>query len=241
MTDGIDDDRPARNRGENCCRSKAARYKLQMMLNRNPWTMPASNDDVKGRFFGKGVYPHQFAKSLLNPLRAIVLSRKTLIRRLGLTRGMTVLELGPGPGYFSIDVASAIAPGRLLLLDIQPEMLAMAARRLEAAGVTNFETHAGDARSLPFTDDSVDVAYMVTVLGEVTQAAACLGEIARVLKPQGLLSVSEARGDPDRLPEREVRAMAEAAGFAYERTFRGLLQYTINLRKPDPSPAREPE
>ena len=194
---------------------------------------PKSPDEnPMARLTGKGVYPWQFARSLLNPLRAIILSRNQLIRRLGLVPGLTVLELGPGPGYFSIAVARGIAPGTLLLMDIQPQMLAIASARLEAASCTNFETCTGDASRLPYPDASVDTTFMVTVLGEVTEREACLAEIYRVLRPGGLLSVSEMRGDPDYLREPEVHAMAGRAGFVRENIFKGLLHYTLNARKP---------
>lgn len=194
--------------------------------------MPSTNDSPLARATGKGVYPHQFARSLLNPLRGLILSHGRLVKRLALEAGMTVLEPGPGPGYFSIAVARAIVPGTLHMLDIQPEMLAIAARRLQKAGVTNFVTHAGDAKSLPIPDASIDVIFLVTVLGEIVERDAFLEEAFRVLQPGGLLSVSEMRGDPDRLPERDVATMTAAAGFRPERTFHGFLHYTFNTRKP---------
>ena len=70
----------------------------------------------------------------LFPLRRIVLSPKTLIGHLHLTRTSRVLEVGPGPGLFSIDVARAIPEGRLELVDIQIEMLRKARGRLRRAG-----------------------------------------------------------------------------------------------------------
>ena len=190
------------------------------------------NDDTMARLTGKGVYPHQYARSLLNPLRGLILSNRKLIRRIGLISGTTVLELGPGPGYFSVPVARAIAPGMLLLLDIQPEMLAFACKRLQAAGCDNFEASAGDASALPFDDASVDTVFMVTVLGEVVRPEACIAEVARVLRPNGLLSISEMRGDPDYIRLADLLTLTAAAGFRQERTFRGLLHYTLNTRKP---------
>lgn len=190
------------------------------------------NNDIESRLRGKGVYPHQHARSLLNPLRRLIVSPGRLTKRLGLDEGMTVLELGPGPGYFSVAAARAIPAGRLLLFDIQQEMLDMAAQRLIAGGQDHFETHVGDGKRLPFANDSVDVTFLFTVLGEVEEPQACLSEIFRVLRPGGLLSVSEQKGDPDYLNEDVVAKLTAQSGFEHERTFRGLLHYTFNTRKP---------
>lgn len=192
--------------------------------------MDRDSRELKTSVRGKGVYPHESARMLLNPLRALILSPRKLIERLRLAPGMTVLELGCGPGYFSPAVARAIPDGRLLLFDIQPEMLMMAAERLRKAGIVNFETWCGNARKLPFDNASVDVAFMVTVLGEVEENEACLSELRRVLKPNGRLSVTEMRGDPDYLDEARVRHMAGKVGFAHEHTFKGLLHYTLNAK-----------
>ena len=57
--------------------------------------------DVWRRFTGRGTYPHELAVMLLFPLRRIVLSPERLVRHLHLTRSSRVLEVGPGPGFFS--------------------------------------------------------------------------------------------------------------------------------------------
>lgn len=190
--------------------------------------MNRDSGELKTSLGGKGIYPHESARMLLNPLRNLILSPRRLIERLALETDMTVLEVGCGPGFFSRAVASAIPDGRLLMFDIQPEMLTMAAGRMHKAHLANFETWCGNAKKLPFDDRSVDVAFMVTVLGEVEDGAACLAELHRVLKPDGRLSVTEMKGDPDYLDEELVRRMTGDAGFAHEHTFKGMLHFTLN-------------
>jgi SAM-dependent methyltransferase len=106
--------------------------------------------DVWRRFSGRGTYPHELAGMLLFPLRRIVLSPERLVARLHLTRTSRVLEIGPGPGFFSIDVARAVPQGRLELMDIQAEMLQKARRRLRRAGVANAGYTQANAVKLPF-------------------------------------------------------------------------------------------
>ena len=67
----------------------------------------------------------------------------------------------------------------------------MARKRLERKGITNVEYRQGDAVSLPAEDESFDVAFLVAVLGEVPDRGAALREIRRVLRPVGLLSITE--------------------------------------------------
>ena len=122
--------------------------------------------------------PPEHAPHLLSPIRGLVLSPGALVRRLQLEPDSTVLELGPGPGYFSPAVARAVPGGRLVLADVQQEMLDMARDRLEKLGLENVEYCLAPGDSLPLEDESVDVAFLSAVLGEVPDRASCLAEPA---------------------------------------------------------------
>ncbi len=180
-----------------------------------------------------GPMSYQHASHLLNPLRRLILSPKQLAKRLDLREDSKVLELGPGPGYFSLEVARSIPAGKLVLADIQQEMLDMARKRLEKRGIANVEYQKGDAASLPLDSESFDVVYLVAVLGELPGRGQCLREIHRLLGPKGLLSITEQPGDPDFMPMAEVKRLAEREGFHFERTYGRGRNYTINFRKLD--------
>lgn len=193
--------------------------------------------DVWRRFTGRGTYPHELAFLLLTPLRALVLSPAEVVRRLGAAPDARVLEVGPGPGYFSRAVAAHLGRGRLELLDLQREMLAKARRWLLRGGGRARATAGftqGDAARLPYRDGAFDAAFLVAVLGEVPDPPACVAEVARVLRHGGVLSVSELPGDPDALSEPAVRRMAEAAGLAPAERFATRGGFTANYRKPGP-------
>ena len=176
--------------------------------------------------------PYTLAPHLLKPARAIILSPGALVRRLGLRPDFTVLELGPGPGYFSPAVARALPAGKLVLVDVQPEMLDMARNRLEGKGIGNVEYHCGTASALPVETSSCDVVFLVAVLGEVPDRGACLREIHRVLRPNGLLSVTEIGiGDPDFIPLPELQSSVQAAGFQRCARHGRLFHYTLGFRK----------
>ena len=130
----------------------------------------------------------------------------------------TVLEVGPGTGYYSLDVARWIGPsGTLHLFDLQQEMLDHTMRRARAAGLENLEPRQGDARALPYPDATFDAGFLVAVLGEIPDQAAALSELRRVLKPGGRLVVGELAGDPHMVTARALRERAERAGLQFER------------------------
>jgi SAM-dependent methyltransferase len=131
--------------------------------------------DLLARLWGPGVYPVEYARALVNPLRHLICPAWLIVRRLQVKPTDRVLEIGSGPGYFSPSVARRLTEGRLTLYDVQIGMLEMAAKRLERCGCGNFECRAGDAASLPFPDRAFDLAFMVAVLGEVSDRAAAMG------------------------------------------------------------------
>jgi ubiquinone/menaquinone biosynthesis C-methylase UbiE len=186
---------------------------------------------VGSRIAGKGVFPYQAAFTLLIPLRNIFISPRRLVRRLALEPGMQVLELGPGPGYFSIRVTKALAGGCLVLADIQPEMLAYARRRLEKRKIVNVEYYLCDGKNFDLPDSRFDRIFMVTVLGEVENREEYMEEFRRLLKPGGILSVSEQAGDPDKMSVEELQELAGRHGFSFDRFFGSKRNFTINFRK----------
>jgi len=181
---------------------------------------------------GKGVYPVKYARWLLNPLRYLIAPPGRIVRRLRLLPTDRVLEIGCGPGFFSPAIARSVPAGHLMLLDVQASMLEMAAKRLEKYGLANFTTVTGMAESLPFSEGAFDVVLMVTVLGEVPDRAAAVKEVARVLRPGGRFSSTEAAGDPDRVSGAELDELAALAGLTKGASWQGLLVQTFNYDKP---------
>ena len=171
--------------------------------------------DVWARFSGRGTYPHELASLLLIPLRSAILSPSQLVSQLQLTASSRVLEVGPGPGFFSVAVARAVSRGRLDLVDIQLEMLGHARRRLQDAGVRHAAFTQASAVQLPFRDAVFDVAFLVAVLGEVPDPAACLTSIARVLKPGGRLVIAELPGDPDVLTADQLQEFVVGTSLSF--------------------------
>ncbi|WP_343125833.1 class I SAM-dependent methyltransferase [Gemmatimonas sp. UBA7669] len=171
--------------------------------------------DLWRRGLGRGVFPHQLWWVLELPWRRVVLSPSRLVRQLPLRPDTVALELGPGSGYYSRHVATQLPAGRLILCDVQVEMLRRNQVRRGASTTGQVVCVAGDAAHLPFESASVDVVYMVTVFGEVRDQSGCLREIARVLGPAGTLAISEHLPDPDFCRFSALRRQVERAGFVF--------------------------
>ncbi len=143
----------------------------------------------------------------------------------------TVLELGPGPGYFSIPVAQKIKSGRLYLADIQQEMLDFAKRRLQRKKLHHVEYYLCDGKGINFADNFFDRIYMVTVIGEVENKDEYIADCYRMLKPNGILSISELAGDPDKMTIEELKKLIKKQKFKEYKIYGNRRNYTINFKK----------
>jgi ubiquinone/menaquinone biosynthesis C-methylase UbiE len=145
--------------------------------------------------------------------------------------GERVLEVGPGTGYYTLELVEWVGEdGVVEIFDIQQEMLDHTMRAAAERGATNVRATQGDARSLPYEDDTFDAAVLVTVLGEIPDQDAALRELARVLKPGGRLVVGELFGDPHMVTLGSLRRRAEAAGLVYEGRAGPRLGFFARLR-----------
>jgi ubiquinone/menaquinone biosynthesis C-methylase UbiE len=183
------------------------------------------------RAFGRGVFPHQMAWVLDLPGRGLIMSARTVAGRLPIRPDAKVLEVGAGSGYYSVEVARRIPDGELTLIDLQQEMLEKCAEKLKSAGIRNFSTRQADGKSLPFADGSFDALFMVTVFGEIEDREAFLREAARVLRPNGLISITEHHPDPDFEPAHEVAECLDEHGFVPLQKLGWRWAYTLNASK----------
>ena len=144
--------------------------------------------------------------------------------------GERLLEVGPGTGYYALEIAQWVAPdGTLDIFDIQQEMLDHTMRAAAERGISNIAPTQGDARSLPYPDDHFDGAYLVTVLGEIPDQDAALRELRRVIKPGGRVVVGELFGDPHMVSQGSLRRRAPGAGLRVERHLGGRLWHYTRL------------
>jgi SAM-dependent methyltransferase len=113
-----------------------------------------------------------------------------MIERLGIADDQQHLDIASGTGEPGLSIAERAPGGRVVLTDLAPEMLDVAARRARAQGVSNVETRVCSADDLPFGDgtfDSVSVRFGYMFFPDLAQATA---EFVRVLRPGGRLCAS---------------------------------------------------
>ena len=146
--------------------------------------------------------------------------------------GERILEVGPGTGYYTLEMAEWVKPGgRVDILDLQQEMLEHTMRSAAERGLDNITPTQADASAMPYEEGTYDAAFLVTVLGEIPDQDAALRELARVLRPGGRLVVGELLGDPHYVRLAPMRLRASGAGLSYERRAGNAMGYFARFAK----------
>jgi ubiquinone/menaquinone biosynthesis C-methylase UbiE len=183
------------------------------------------------RFF-KFPAPSFLSVFLDSPLRKAIQPPAQVVDWARVEPGMHVLELGPGPGTFTLEIAGRVGDsGRVTAVDISPAMIARLEAKLEKAGAPNVTARVAEAYELPLPDSSVDRVFMVTVLAEIPGREQALAEIQRVLKPDGLLAVGEFIVDPDFPLPQTVTGWCRQSGFQLVDLNGNLVHYVALFKK----------
>lgn len=134
------------------------------------------------------VCPWWLGYLLASPLRRLMANPRKLLAPY-VHEGMTVLEPGPGMGFFTLELARLVgASGRVVALDIQSKMLDGLKRRLAKAGLlerVNIRLVQPDSMGLSDLMSSLDFALAFAVLHEMPSASSFFTELSRALKPGG--------------------------------------------------------
>jgi ubiquinone/menaquinone biosynthesis C-methylase UbiE len=164
----------------------------------------------------KRVCPWWLGYLLASPLRRLMVEPRKLLAPY-VHEGMTVLEPGPGMGFFTLELARLVGvSGRVLALDIQSKMLDRLERRLTNAGLlarVDIRLVQPDSVGLADLAGSVDFVLAFAVVHEVPSAGPFFAELSRALKPGGSILFAEPVGHvKPALWDAELEA-ASQAGF----------------------------
>jgi ubiquinone/menaquinone biosynthesis C-methylase UbiE len=112
--------------------------------------------------------------------------------RAGVTPGATVLDVGAGPGFGTIDLAQLVTPsGRVIAVDESERFLRHLAERARSLGIAHVETRAQDVQRLDVPAASVDIAYARWVLCFTPRPEDVVARVAAALKPGGVFAVQD--------------------------------------------------
>lgn len=170
-----------------------------------------------------------------NPIAEVFINTPKTIDRIGLCSGEHGIDIGCGSGRLAIPAAKKVGvSGSIVAFDIQPEMLELAQQKANQAHLSNIVFHCGDITTdNTFSPNSFDRVWLVTVLGEIPEQIAALKNIYRLLKPGGVLSITEIFGDPHYQTKNTVLKLGRQIGFEPYRYWGNVLSFTQNFIKPE--------
>jgi ubiquinone/menaquinone biosynthesis C-methylase UbiE len=193
---------------------------------------PSTAED--GTFEGRAIAPTMSflgADWLVREERGAEEDPDALHRELALRPGQTACDIGAGNGFHTIRMARAVAPrGKVLAIDIQPEMLELLRARVAAEGLRNVEPILGREDDPALPEGACDLELLVDVYHELADPEAMLGRLRRALAPGGRIALVEFRGeDPDvpikpehKMTKAQVLRELEPRGFRLVREYDGL-------------------
>ena len=184
------------------------------------------------RYFYKFPMPEFLANLIDNPLRRKFQPPSDMPIRHGIERGMTVLEVGPGNGRYTVETARRVGnTGRVIAVDIEPKMIERVQQRAQVEGITNLEAKVANVYNLPFQDGMFDAIYMITVISEIPEPERAMQEFHRLLSPSGTLAFSELFTDPDYPLAQTLVRMASRANFRLKKKLGNFFSYTLVFEK----------
>jgi ubiquinone/menaquinone biosynthesis C-methylase UbiE len=182
---------------------------------------------VKERHHHGGLHASRFAFWMIalmhdNPLLPIFKNPYRLLKAGGLRPGQKVLEVGCGPGFFTIPAANIVGDeGIVYAVDVHPRAIERVKEKIQKEGVKNVTPILANASNTTLPDQSIDLAFMFGLPHIVDGRENLLSEIHRILKPGGILSYKRTRGSEKKLIED-----LEKAGFVYSGRQARILFFT---------------
>jgi ubiquinone/menaquinone biosynthesis C-methylase UbiE len=124
-------------------------------------------------------------------LRDFRLPRMNILREVGIETGFDVLDYGCGPGSYIVPLVKLVGDsGKIYALDMHPLAIEAVQRLISKKGITNVQTILSDCKTgLP--SNSIDVVLLYDILHDLDSVSDVLAELQRILKPKGILSLSD--------------------------------------------------
>jgi ubiquinone/menaquinone biosynthesis C-methylase UbiE len=137
------------------------------------------------------VYTHGHGDAVLRSHRWRTAANSAAYLLGHLRPGLDLLDVGCGPGTLTVDLAARVAPGRVVGVDVEPEVVAAAADRAREAGRPGIEFVAGDFRDAGLPAAGFDVVHAHQVLQHLRDPVGALAAMARLARPGGLVAARD--------------------------------------------------
>lgn len=121
-----------------------------------------------------------------------------------------VVDVGSGSGYYSFRLAKLVPQGKVIGVDIQPEMVAFLAQKAQQTGVANVESHLGKVDKVQLPEATVDAAILVDAYHEFSHPNEMMQSIVHALRPGGRIYLLEYRAEDPAVPIKPLHKMTEA-------------------------------
>lgn len=184
------------------------------------------------RYYCKFPIPPFMVNLIDNPLRRRIQPPTEMPLRHDIEPGMTVLEVGPGNGTYTIETARRIGnSGTLIAVDIQLDIIQRVQDRVKTENHIIINGIIADVHHLPFSAGIFDAIYMIAVIGEIPEPEKAIHEFYRVLSPSGALTFSEILVDPDYQLVKTLEKWAVQANFRFKKKTGNFFTYTLLFEK----------
>ncbi|MEM7541699.1 MAG: class I SAM-dependent methyltransferase [Pseudomonadota bacterium] len=182
--------------------------------NASPYTTGSASRDGIGKFYeGREiaqVMGHRGASWLERAGREREERTDLLINNLALAADASVADIGAGTGYFAIPLARRVPDGRVLAVDIQPEMLAIIEQRARIAKITNIERILASEADPGLPQGAVDLVLMVDAYHEFSHPFEVMQAVAESLNEGGRVVIVEYRGEDPSVMIKPLHKMTAA-------------------------------
>ncbi|MES2441126.1 MAG: methyltransferase domain-containing protein [Verrucomicrobiota bacterium] len=213
----------------------------------SPYSYRIASQDGTGKFF----HDREIAQVMGHPAigwlerdnREDEEAPSKAIDALDLAPDAVIADIGAGSGYYSFRISPKVPRGKVMAVDIQPEMLEFLKKRSAELKVTNVVPHLGAVDDLKLPSDTLDAALLVDAYHEFSDPAEMLASMFLSLKPGGRVFLLEFRAEDPRVPIKPLHKMSEAqarrefesAGFRFVSNRRNLpWQHFMVFERPNP-------
>lgn len=215
----------------------------------------STHDTPRGRttYLGRRIAPvmgYQHMDWLFRDTRMSEEDPEQMFEQLGIQPGMTVCDMGCGSGFYTLRMAKAVGEeGRVLAVDIQPQMLQALSTRAGRAGLENIEMVLGEVHDPKLPEGEVDLILMVDVYHEFSHPEYMLQAMRNSLTEDGVIALVEFRKEDPRIPIQPLHKMSkkqimkeyERNGFRLVREFDDLpIQHLMLFGRDDSAELEAP-